>query len=142
MQHWLVLGAFFAAMGSVQAVAADGAGRITGIGGIFVKAKDPRALAAWYRDVLGVPVQAWGGAVFRSAPPVQSWSAFTADSDYFAPSTRDVMVNFTVDDIDAVVARLAAHGVAVIRRDDSDEHGRFAWVLDPEGTKIELWQPK
>lgn len=142
MQHWLMVGAMLAALGSVQAVAADGAGRVTGIGGIFVKAKDPKALAAWYRDVLGVPVQNWGGAVFRTAPPAATWSAFAAESDYFAPSPRDVMINFVVDDIDAVVARLSAHGVATIKRDDSDAHGRFAWVLDPEGTKIELWQPK
>ena len=121
-------------------------GRITGVGGVFVKSKDPKALAAWYRDVLGVPIETWGGAMLRydapGHPEMVVWSAFDEKSDYMAPSTRDFMLNFSVDDLDAVVRRLKAKGVAIIKRDDSDPNGRFAWVLDPDGTKIELWQPK
>lgn len=122
------------------------AGRITGVGGVFIKSRDPKALAAWYRDVLGLELQSWGGAILRydapGHPPVLTWNAFPATTDYFAPSSREVMINFAVDDLDAVVARLKEKGVAIIKRDDSDPFGRFAWILDPDGTKIELWQPK
>jgi catechol 2,3-dioxygenase-like lactoylglutathione lyase family enzyme len=125
---------------------AEPAGHITGVGGIFIKSKNPKALAEWYRDVLGLDVKSWGGAVLAydapGHPPVLTWSPFPQDSDYMAPSTREVMLNFAVDDMDAIVARLTAKGVAILKRDDSDPHGRFAWILDPDGTKIELWQPK
>jgi predicted enzyme related to lactoylglutathione lyase len=122
------------------------AGRITGVGGIFVKSKDPKALAAWYRDVLGIQIEAYGGAVLRydapGHPPLVAWNAFRQGSSYMEPSTREFMINFAVDDLDAFVARLTAKGVAILKRDDSDPSGRFAWILDPDGTKIELWQPK
>jgi catechol 2,3-dioxygenase-like lactoylglutathione lyase family enzyme len=130
-----------------RAAAADmGAGHVTGLGGVFVKSKDPKALAAWYRDVLGMRVESWGGAVLRYDaplhPPAAAWTALKSDSTYTAPSSREFMLDFAVDDLDAIIARLAAHGVAVLKRDDSDPSGKFAWVLDPDGTKIELWQPK
>ena len=122
------------------------AGHITGIGGVFIKAKDPKALVAWYRDVLGMPVQAWGGAALRydapGHPPAAGWAAFPASSSYFAPSTSEFMVNYAVDDLDALLARLQAKGVPVLKRTDDDANGRFAWILDPEGHKIELWEPK
>ncbi len=117
--------------------------QITGIGGIFFKAKDPQALSDWYRDMLGLAVEAWGGAMLTpraDGPPVTLWSPFPADTTYMAPSTREFMVNFAVDDLDGFVAQLESKGVAVLARDDSDPNGRFAWILDPEGTKIELWQ--
>ena len=121
------------------------AGRITGVGGVFFKAKDPKALAAWYRDVLGLPLEAWGGAALRydapKHPPVLAWNAFPASTNYFAPSTSEFMINYAVDDMDAYVARLHAKGVEVLKRED-DDNGRFAWVVDPEGHKIELWEPK
>jgi catechol 2,3-dioxygenase-like lactoylglutathione lyase family enzyme len=121
-------------------------GRITGVGGIFVASKDPKALAAWYRDVLGVDVAAWGGAKFSNEgpehAPATAWFAYRDGSDFAAPSTRDLMINFAVDDLDAFVARLKAKGVAILKRDDADPNGKFAWILDPDGTKIELWQPK
>lgn len=75
-------------------------------------------------------------------PPQLTWSAFPENSDYFAPSTREVLLNFAVDDMDAFLARLRAHHVHILKQDDSDPHGRFAWIMDPDGTKIELWQPK
>jgi catechol 2,3-dioxygenase-like lactoylglutathione lyase family enzyme len=125
---------------------AEPAGHITGIGGVFIKAKDPKALAAWYRDVLGMPLQPWGGAALRydapGHPSAAGWSAFPASSSYFAPSTTPFMINYAVDDMDALVARLHAKGVEVLKRQDDDANGRFAWVLDPEGNKIELWEPK
>jgi catechol 2,3-dioxygenase-like lactoylglutathione lyase family enzyme len=128
------------------AAADEDAGHITGIGGVFFKAKDPKALAAWYRDVLGLPLEAWGGAALRydapQHPPVATWSAFPASTKYFAPSTSEFMIDYAVDDMDALVAKLTAKGVAILKQDDSDPSGRFAWVLDPEGNKIELWQPK
>jgi predicted enzyme related to lactoylglutathione lyase len=119
--------------------------RITGIGGIFFKCKDRDALGSWYRDVLGIAVEDWGGALFRPSPEEASllvWSPFAADSTYFAPSAAPFMINFAVDDLDGMMARLTEKGVAIIARDDSDANGRFAWILDPEGTKLELWEPK
>jgi catechol 2,3-dioxygenase-like lactoylglutathione lyase family enzyme len=121
-------------------------GHVTGIGGVFFKAKDPKALAAWYRDVLGMPVQSWGGAALRydapGHPPAAAWSAFAASSNYFAPSTGDFMVNYAVDDMDAIVKRLREKGVTILKQTDDDANGRFAWILDPEGNKVELWEPK
>ena len=121
-------------------------GRITGLGGVFVKSHDPKALAAWYRDILGISLESWGGALLRydapQHPPHLVWSAFGEKSGYFAPSTREFMLNFAVDDLDAFIAKLTAKGVAILKRDDSDPSGRFAWIMDPDGTKIELWQPK
>ncbi len=121
-------------------------GRITGIGGIFFKSKDPKALAAWYRDVLGLHVEDWGGAILRydapDHPQVLVWSPFPEATVYMAPSMREFMVNFAVDDLDAVLAMLTAKGVTTLKRDDTDANGRFAWILDPDGTKIELWEAK
>ncbi len=75
-------------------------------------------------------------------PPKIAWSAFPESSDHMSPSTREFMINFAVDDMDAIVARMTAHGVPILKRDDDDTFGRFAWIQDPDGTKIELWQPK
>jgi catechol 2,3-dioxygenase-like lactoylglutathione lyase family enzyme len=121
-------------------------GHITGVGGIFFKSRDPDALAAWYRDVLGLNIQPWGGAMLRydapGHPAVLVWNAFPASTHYMAPSSRDFMLNFAVDDMDAFIARLRSKHVAILKRNDTDPTGRFAWVLDPDGTKIEFWQPK
>jgi catechol 2,3-dioxygenase-like lactoylglutathione lyase family enzyme len=140
----LGLGALLAGAGHAQP--AEGAGHVTGIGGVFIKARDPKALAAWYRDVLGLPMQPWGGALLRydapQHPPVATWSAFPASSSYFAPSTAEFMIDYAVDDLDAIVARLQARNVPLLKRDDSDASGRFAWIVDPEGHKVELWEPK
>jgi catechol 2,3-dioxygenase-like lactoylglutathione lyase family enzyme len=139
-----LLGAF--TMASSQAsLSAEPAGRITGIGGIFFKAKDPKALAAWYRDVLGMPLESWGGAMLRydapNHPPVTTWNAFPASTTYFAPSSSEFMINYAVDDMGSFLSRLKEKGVAVLKTED-DPNGRFAWILDPEGHKIELWEPK
>jgi catechol 2,3-dioxygenase-like lactoylglutathione lyase family enzyme len=124
--------------------ASDVPGRITGIGGVFVVSKNPKALAAWYRDVLGISLEQWGGATFRydatGHPPVAVWNAFPEGESYLAPSRREFMLDFAVDDLDAFLTRLKAKGVTILKRDDSDPTGKFAWILDPDGTKIELWQ--
>ena len=134
-----------AMLAATPPAAAAQTGRITGIGGVFVASKDPKALAAWYRDVLGIDVQSWGGAKLRydapGHPPMALWTAMPA-GDYFKPSTREFMINFAVDDLDAFIVRLKERGVPILKRDDSDPNGHFAWIVDPDGTKIELWQPK
>ena len=128
------------------AAVAEPAGRITGIGGVFFKSPDPKALMAWYRDVLGIALENWGGIALRydapRHPPAVIVNAFDAKSDYLAPSKREYMLNFAVDDLAAFLERLKAKGVTVLKRDDSDPSGKFAWIVDPDGTKIELWEPK
>ena len=131
---------------SAEGAPAEAPGHVTGVGGVFFKAKDPKALAAWYRDALGMPMEAWGGAALRydapKHPPKLAWSAFPDSTKYFAPSTGTFMINYAVDDMDALLARLHAKGVEVLKRADDDANGRFAWILDPEGNKVELWEPR
>ena len=141
---WISVGAGLSL--APAALPAEAVGHVTGVGGLFVRSKDPKALAAWYRDVLGVKIEPWGGAMLRydapGHPPVVVWSPFPQATTYMAPSTREFMIDFAVDDLDAILARAKDKGVAVIKRDDSDPNGSFAWIMDPDGTKIELWQPK
>ena len=124
---------------------AQNAGHITGVGGVFFRSKDPKALTAWYHDVLGIKIESWGGAMLRydapDHPPMVVWTPFAEKNDEMEGSTREFMINFGVDDMDAFVARLKAKGVPIIKR-ESDATGSFAWIMDPDGTKIELWQPK
>ena len=121
--------------------------RVTGIGGILFKARDPKALGEWYRRHLGMNLEDWGGVAFRwgdgepSGAGTTIWSPFAADTDYFAPSTAPFMVNFRVDDLHALLAALKAEGCEVQDRVEESEYGKFGWVLDPEGNKVELWQP-
>jgi predicted enzyme related to lactoylglutathione lyase len=121
--------------------------RVTGIGGIFFKARDREALAAWYREQLGVPVTEWFGAQFHFAddkgPSEHAyalWSLFKADTDYFGPGPQAFMINFRVDDLHALLARLRENGCAVDEKVHEDEYGRFGWVTDPEGNRIELFE--
>ena len=128
--------------------------RVTGIGGIFFKAKDAAALQAWYKTHLGIDVQAWGGAAFSWADdagtPVGGttiWSIGAStnldstESAQFAPGTATFMVNYRVEDLHALVKILREEGCNVLDKTDDSEYGKFAWVIDPEGNKIELWQP-
>ena len=122
--------------------------RVTGIGGIFFKSTDPKALGAWYKKHLGIDVQEWGGAAFDwkgSDNPdgvgTTAWSLFAADTDHFAPSPAPFMINYRVDDLHALLAALRAEGVRVDEKVDESEFGKFGWVIDPEGNKVELWQP-
>ena len=122
--------------------------RVTGIGGIFFKAKDAPALQAWYKRHLGIDVQAWGGTAFRwsdadgkPAGGTTVWSIGPEDGDSYAPSKASFMVNYRVADLHALVAALKAEGCHVLDKIDDSEYGTFAWVIDPEGNKVELWQP-
>ena len=123
-------------------------GRITGLGGIFLKCKDTEKLMAWYRDVLGIACSDYG-AIFpykdegdAVGDAYNVWGPFKAETDYFKPSDKDFMINLRVDDLDAFLARIRAKGVETIGDLEDHAEGRFAWVIDPEGTKIELWQQK
>ena len=116
--------------------------RITGLGGIFHKVADPAATMRWYADILGLggdygPMLPWsresGGEAYSLISP------FAADGDYFAPSAASFMINLRVDDLDGFVAELTSKGIAILGRQDED-YGRFAWILDCDGIKIELWQ--
>ena len=145
MKFTPLLAAIFLAIPFVPAqVFAEPAGHITGLGGVFVTSKDPKALAKWYREVLGINLESWGGAILRydapGHPPMALWNAMPDGSDEIAPSTRDFMINFAVDDLDAYVAKLESKGVKILKR-QADQTGKFAEILDPDGTKIELWQP-
>ncbi|WP_240950567.1 VOC family protein [Collimonas pratensis] len=120
--------------------------RVTGIGGIFLKAKDPAMLRAWYKTHLGIDVQAWGGTAFRwadsSGHPVAGKTAWLiGDGKNFAPSTASFMVNYRVSDLHGLLIALRAEGCEVLEKTDESEFGKFGWVMDPEGNKIELWQP-
>lgn len=122
--------------------------RVTGIGGVFFTAKDPKALQAWYKDHLGVDVQPWGGAAFEwtdgEGKPVAgttAWSIFPAGGDQFAPSRSPFMVNYRVDDLHGLINALREEGCNVLDKVDDSEYGKFGWVIDPEGNKVELWQP-
>ena len=120
--------------------------RVTGIGGIFFKAKDPAALQAWYKQHLGIDVQAWGGAAFSWADdagtPVGGTTIWSVGSgEQFAPSSAAFMINYRVEDLYTLVKVLREEGCHVLDKSDDSEYGKFAWVIDPEGNKVELWQP-
>ena len=121
--------------------------RVTGIGGIFFKAKEPKALSEWYRKHLGLSVEDWGGVVFRWAHDNPTgagttiWNPFPEGTDYFAPSRASFMVNFRVADLHALLAVLRDEGCRVQDKVEESEYGKFGWVIDPEGNKIELWEP-
>lgn len=119
--------------------------RVTGIGGVFFKAKDPNALQAWYQKHLGLPVTPDGYIVFEwggeSTQGHTAWSAFPEDTKYYAPSTKPFMINYRVENLDALLAVLKEEGVEIVGEPESYEYGKFGWIMDPEGNKIELWEP-
>lgn len=121
--------------------------RVTGIGGIFFKAKDPGTLAGWYRRHLGVRIEgqmalfAWRGGRDGRTRGNTIWSIFPSDTTYFGSDGASFMINYRVKDLDRVLADLASEGIEVARPTEATEHGRFAWITDPEGNRIELWEP-
>ncbi|MBI4912142.1 MAG: VOC family protein [Acidobacteria bacterium] len=117
--------------------------RVTGIGGIFFKAQDPVALRAWYQRHLGIDVLEWGGAVFPWADPagMTVWNIAEPGSPTFDPGRAPFMVNYRVADLDALLQALRAEGCEVLEKTEASEFGKFGWVLDPEGNKVELWEP-
>lgn len=117
--------------------------RVLGVGGIFFKAKNPERLKAWYRDHLGFPVGEHGEVMFMTEGdpgPGVVWSPFAADTKYFEPSTAPFMLNFRVKDLGAMLAQLRAAGATVDEKVQEEPYGKFGWVMDPEGNRIELWE--
>jgi len=115
--------------------------KVTGLGGIFYKVADTDTTRAWYQANLGVGGE-WGAMFpFKKDDPegFALLSPFKAETDYFAPSSEKFMINLRVDDLDAMVADLEAKGIEILGRQDED-YGRFAWIMDPDGVKVELWQ--
>jgi predicted enzyme related to lactoylglutathione lyase len=122
--------------------------RVTGIGGVFFYAKDPEMLRAWYKTHLGIDVQPWGGAAFdwadaegKPTKGTTAWLIGAADSGHFAPGTANFMVNYRVADLPALLLALREEGCQVLDQTDDSEYGKFGWVIDPEGNKVELWEP-
>ena len=119
--------------------------RALGIGGVFFKSPDPKALGKWYRGVLGVPFDDECGGNFPVGDaPTGSftvWAPFRADTDYFAPTSSPFMINLMVDDLDGALEQVEAGGATIVGDVESYDFGRFGWFLDPDGNKVELWQP-
>lgn len=122
--------------------------RVTGIGGIFFKARDPQGMGEWYRRHLGIDVEDWGGCAFRwrsddnpEGNGTTIWSMMGSDATYFAPSSSQFMINYRVDDLHALLAALRAEGCTVDDKVEESEFGKFGWVMDPEQNRIELWEP-
>jgi predicted enzyme related to lactoylglutathione lyase len=121
--------------------------KVLGLGGLFFKSADPASTKAWYADVLGIPADEWGTFFTPDAAAAHpgagtAFSPFSADTDYFAPSDKEFMFNLLVDDLDGILARCAEHGVQPVKLMPDEGMGPFAHIMDPEGRKIELWQPK
>ncbi len=124
--------------------------KVTGIGGVFFKAKDPEALKQWYVEHLGFSLEAWGGVIFdwkadtdaQRAPGMTVWHLADADGDWFEPSRSQLMINYRVDDLTELLAQLKASGIDPVKGPDEELNGLFAWVMDPEGNKVELWEPR
>ncbi len=121
--------------------------RVIGLGGIFFKCEDHEIVKDWYTRHLGIPVESWG-AVFpwrRHDKPEEetysAWSPFKKDTQYFQPSQHDYMINYQVEDLFALLDVLRAEGVTVMEATEVSEFGKFGWIIDPEGRKIELWEP-
>jgi catechol 2,3-dioxygenase-like lactoylglutathione lyase family enzyme len=122
--------------------------KITGIGGVFFKSKSgSAALAAWYRKHLGMALEDFGGAVLKwpddkaEDKGLTVWHVADADSEWFSPSNSSFMINYRVDNLDELIAQLRADDVAIVGGPESHENGKFAWILDPDGNKVELWEP-
>ena len=123
--------------------------KITGIGGVFFKSKsDSKALVAWYQKHLGMQLESWGGAVLRwpddkaEDKGLTVWHVAEKESKWFSPSDSSFMINYRVDNLDEMIAQLREGGIEIIKGPDSDVNGKFAWITDPDGNKVELWEPK
>lgn len=122
-------------------------GRILGIGGIFFKSANHEEMRGWYGTHLGLADKGWGAMLpwrEKDNPDNEHatiWSVFPAKTDYFEPSQASFMVNYIVDDLDAVLERLEKEGVKIDPKRQNEDYGRFAWIYDPDGNKVELWQP-
>lgn len=122
--------------------------KITGIGGVFIKASGPASdLSAWYAKHLGMKLESWGGAILNWSEDkaddggLTVWTTASSDSKWFSPSESSFMINYRVDDLDELLAELKENGIEPVGGPDLAENGKFAWIMDPDGNKIELWQP-
>jgi predicted enzyme related to lactoylglutathione lyase len=123
-------------------------GRVLGVGGIFFRSTNPGRLGKWYADHLGFDVEAWGdtrGTSFSpSGMPATAftvWSAFAADTEYFGDSGQGYMINLVVDDLDEALQNVADGGAQVLEEREEHDFGRFGWFMDPDGNRVELWEP-
>lgn len=123
-------------------------GHVLGVGGVFFRSNDPGSLGEWYAEHLGFQVEAWGdtrGSSFSPGDmPTNSftvWSAFAADTEYFGSSVQAYMINLVVDDLDAALENVAAGGAEVLEHREEQDFGRFGWFVDPDGRRVELWEP-
>jgi predicted enzyme related to lactoylglutathione lyase len=117
--------------------------KAVGVGGVFLKARDPKALAKWYAQHLGIPDQGGGSLGFDGpeSTGMTVFAHFPEGSKYFGDGPQQTMVNFRVDNLDELLAQLAAAGVTIDPKRDDQSYGRFAWIVDPEGNRVELWEP-
>jgi len=121
--------------------------KVTGIGGVFFKSKDPKALAAWYQKHLGMPLEPWGGAALRwpqdkaNDNGVTAWLVAKQDTNWFAPSDASFMINYRGDNLGEMLEQLRQAGVQIVGEPQAAENGKFAWIVDPDGNKVELWEP-
>jgi predicted enzyme related to lactoylglutathione lyase len=126
----------------------DKMAKVTGIGGVFFKSKgDNTALADWYQKHLGMELESWGGAILKwpndkaDDKGLTVWTVADADTGWFRPSESSFMINYRVDNLDELIAQLRTSGIEIIQGPESHENGKFAWIMDPDGNKVELWQP-
>ena len=122
--------------------------KVTGIGGVFFKSTGKGAdLAAWYEKNLGISLESWGGSILKWTDDkvvdggLTVWSTANSDSKWFSPSESSFMINYRVDNLDELLAQLKQNGIEVVGGPDSAENGKFAWIMDPDGNKLELWEP-
>lgn len=119
--------------------------RVTGLGGFFFKCDNPSAIKEFYKNQLGIPVDQYGWTFWWKDQDGNDcstqWSPFAADTKYFEPSQKPFMMNFRVDNLEALLAALKEEGVTIVGEMETYDYGKFGWILDPEGNKIELWEP-
>jgi predicted enzyme related to lactoylglutathione lyase len=121
--------------------------RVTGVGGVFLRSADPKALAKWYAEHLGITLSDFNGTAFQwsdegpAGTGMTAWSAFPQDTGYFGEGQQQTMINYRVDDLDALLASLSAAGVWIDPKREDYGYGRFAWIKDCDGNRLELWQP-
>ena len=121
--------------------------RVTGIGGVFIRSKDPKALSAWYAEHLGIVLEDYGGATLKWTDEVPKgsgqtiWNAFPEDTTYFGDQNQAAMINYRVDDLEALLGQLADAGVWIDPKREDEGYGKFAWIKDLDGNRLELWEP-
>ncbi|MFZ0820722.1 MAG: VOC family protein [Candidatus Acidiferrales bacterium] len=123
--------------------------KVTGVGGVFFKSKtDEKALREWYKKHLGMPIADWGGAALEWTEDkaedkgATAWMVAAPGSKWFNPSESSFMINYRIDNMDGMIAQLKSGGVEILKGPEYHENGAFAWIVDPDGNKVELWEPK